>query len=96
MRKLDFRLIPWLCLLYLVSFLDRMAGSNFLQSVFRASKIKAGVLTGTNIGNAKIEGLIGDLGMTSGQYSFCLTIFFVSYAVRHSPPPPRGFGVRRE
>lgn len=23
MRKLDWRLIPWLCLLYLISFLDR-------------------------------------------------------------------------
>ncbi|KAI5819416.1 major facilitator superfamily domain-containing protein [Pyronema omphalodes] len=58
LRKLDFRLIPWLCLLYLVSFLDR-----------------------TNIGNAKIEGLIDDLHMTQGQYNACLTIFFVSYSV---------------
>ncbi|RPA95841.1 MFS general substrate transporter [Choiromyces venosus 120613-1] len=57
-RKLDMRLIPWLCLLYLASFLDR-----------------------TNIGNAKIEGLIHDLGMTNGQYNACLTIFFVSYAL---------------
>ncbi|KAG0639158.1 major facilitator superfamily domain-containing protein [Tuber brumale] len=57
-RKLDMRLIPWLCLLYLASFLDR-----------------------TNIGNAKIEGLVDDLGMTSGQYNACLTIFFVSYAL---------------
>ncbi|CUS13219.1 unnamed protein product [Tuber aestivum] len=57
-RKLDMRLIPWLCLLYLASFLDR-----------------------TNIGNAKIEGLIDDLGMTNGQYNACLTIFFVSYAL---------------
>ncbi|PWW72079.1 MFS general substrate transporter [Tuber magnatum] len=57
-RKLDMRLIPWLCLLYLASFLDR-----------------------TNIGNAKIEGLMDDLGMTSGQYNACLTIFFVSYAL---------------
>ncbi|KAG0138353.1 major facilitator superfamily domain-containing protein, partial [Tuber indicum] len=57
-RKLDMRLIPWLCLLYLASFLDR-----------------------TNIGNAKIEGLVDDLGMTNGQYNACLTIFFVSYAL---------------
>lgn len=57
-RKLDWKLIPWLCLLYLVSFLDR-----------------------TNIGNAKIEGLVADLGMTQTQYNASLTIFFVSYAV---------------
>jgi hypothetical protein len=43
------------------------------------------VLAGTNIGNARIEGLIGDLGMTGGQYNFCLTIFFISYAVNILP-----------
>ncbi|KAF8472823.1 major facilitator superfamily domain-containing protein [Kalaharituber pfeilii] len=57
-RKLDLRLIPWLCLLYLASFLDR-----------------------TNIGNAKIEGLIDDLHMSQSQYNACLTIFFVSYSL---------------
>jgi len=57
LRKLDFKLIPWLTLLYLASFLDR-----------------------TNIGNAKVDGLISDLGMTGGQYSAALSIFFVSYA----------------
>lgn len=35
----------------------------------------------TNIGNAKIDGLQEDLGMTSGQYGASLSIFFVSYAV---------------
>ncbi|KAF2499691.1 MFS nicotinic acid transporter-like protein Tna1 [Lophium mytilinum] len=58
LRKLDFRLIPWLCFLYLISFLDR-----------------------TNIGNAKIDGLQKDLGMTDGQYNAALSLFFVSYAL---------------
>jgi len=35
----------------------------------------------TNIGNAKIEGLVEDLGMTAAQYNACLTIFFVSYSL---------------
>ncbi|KAK5122503.1 hypothetical protein LTR85_004087 [Meristemomyces frigidus] len=56
-RKLDWLLIPWLTLLYLVSFLDR-----------------------TNIGNAKVLGLVTDLHMTSGQYNAALSLFFVSYA----------------
>lgn len=47
-----------LCLLYLMSFLDR-----------------------TNIGNAKVDGLIKDLHMTPGQYTAALSIFFVSYSV---------------
>jgi hypothetical protein len=58
LRKLDFKLIPWLSFLYLISFLDR-----------------------TNIGNAKVDGLQEDLGMTDGQYNASLTIFFVSYSV---------------
>lgn len=32
-------------------------------------------------GNAKIDGLQEDLGLTDGQYNATLTIFFVSYAL---------------
>ncbi|KAF2242777.1 MFS general substrate transporter [Trematosphaeria pertusa] len=35
----------------------------------------------TNIGNAKIDGLQQDLGMTNGQYNATLTIFFISYSL---------------
>ncbi|KAI0515274.1 major facilitator superfamily domain-containing protein [Xylaria bambusicola] len=56
--RLDLILIPWLCLLYLLAFLDR-----------------------TNIGNAKIAGLVPDLGLTTSQYNIALTIFFISYSV---------------
>lgn len=34
-----------------------------------------------NIGNAKIEGLIEDLGLTGSQYNIALAIFFFPYAV---------------
>jgi hypothetical protein len=34
-RKLDWRLIPWLCLLYLISFLDRTnIGNAKIQGIF--------------------------------------------------------------
>lgn len=60
--RLDWILIPWLCLLYLMAFLDR-----------------------TNIGNAKIAGLVkpapAGIGITTQEYNSSLTIFFVSYAV---------------
>ena len=36
---------------------------------------------GTNIGNAKLDGLVDDLHMTNGQYNAALSIFFVSYAL---------------
>jgi sugar phosphate permease len=35
----------------------------------------------TNIGNAKIDGLVTDLHMTNNQYNICLTVFFISYAL---------------
>ena len=38
-----------------------------------------------NIGNAKIEGLQEDLGMTANQYNWCLTVFFFSYAAFEVP-----------
>ncbi|KAL1956248.1 hypothetical protein VTO42DRAFT_7508 [Malbranchea cinnamomea] len=38
-----------------------------------------------NIGNAKIEGLDKDLGLTGGQYNWCLTVFFFTYAAFEVP-----------
>lgn len=38
-----------------------------------------------NIGNAKIEGLQEDLGMTPDQYNMCLTVFFFTYAAFEVP-----------
>ncbi|KAI9930324.1 hypothetical protein ASPWEDRAFT_108730 [Aspergillus wentii DTO 134E9] len=55
-RKFDRRLIPFLALLYLLSFLDR-----------------------SNIGNAKIAGLTDDLNISSSQYEWLLTAFYITY-----------------
>ncbi|RPA99629.1 MFS general substrate transporter [Choiromyces venosus 120613-1] len=38
-----------------------------------------------NIGNARIQGLVEDLGMTAGQYNWTLTIFFFSYCACEVP-----------
>ncbi|EHK22573.1 uncharacterized protein TRIVIDRAFT_191312 [Trichoderma virens Gv29-8] len=38
-----------------------------------------------NIGNAKIEGLQEDLNMSPGQYNWCLTVFFFTYAAFEVP-----------
>lgn len=64
MRKLDRNLIPFLALLYLLSFLDR-----------------------TNIGNARLDTLEDDLGMskTSLQYNNALAIFFPFYVAAEVP-----------
>lgn len=56
-RRLDWKLIPILVVIYLASFLDR-----------------------GNIGNARIEGLEADLGLSPQQYSWALSVFFFAYA----------------
>ncbi|KAJ4245466.1 hypothetical protein NW762_013975 [Fusarium torreyae] len=38
-----------------------------------------------NIGNAKIEGLVEDIGMTDDQYRICLSIFYVPYMIFEIP-----------
>ncbi|PWY89030.1 MFS general substrate transporter [Aspergillus heteromorphus CBS 117.55] len=55
-KQFDRKLVPFLALLYLLSFLDR-----------------------SNIGNAKIAGLADDLRLSSSQYEWLLTAFYVTY-----------------
>jgi hypothetical protein len=56
LKKLDRRVVLFVALLYLLSFLDR-----------------------SNIGNARIAGLEKDLKMTSDQFSWLLTAFYIIY-----------------
>lgn len=43
--------------------------------------INSAFLDRTNIGNAKVNGLVKDLKMTNGQYNAALSLFFVTYAL---------------
>ncbi|KAI9171529.1 MFS-type transporter cnsO [Paramyrothecium foliicola] len=60
--KIDMRLLPMLCVLYLFAQLDR-----------------------SNIGNAKIEGLKEDTGLTDGQFNIILAAFFIPYCLFEVP-----------
>ncbi|CAL5873068.1 uncharacterized protein PFLUO_LOCUS7337 [Penicillium psychrofluorescens] len=62
LRKLDYRLLPPLTLLYLLSFLDR-----------------------SNVGNAKLEGMTTDVGMSGDQYLTGLTLYFIGYVLFEIP-----------
>ena len=75
--KLDMKLIPWLCLIYLVAFLDRTLLSCC------PTTLHALIAAGTNIGNAKLAGLPEDLHLTANgsQYNAALTLFFISYSL---------------
>jgi hypothetical protein len=72
--KVDVRLVPFLTLLYLFAYIDRAnIGKYLTHSLWRC------VLMCVGTGNAKIEGLVEDLGMTDDQYRICLSIFYVPY-----------------
>lgn len=80
-----------LAALYLLSFLDRKYRIPSLvwftpSSVAVIQHFPSNSLhLGGNIGNAKIEGLQEDLNMTPGQYNWCLTVFFFTYAAFEVP-----------
>ncbi|EHA56279.1 high-affinity nicotinic acid transporter [Pyricularia oryzae 70-15] len=62
LRKLDWNIIPFMSLIYLLCFLDR-----------------------TNIGNARLDNLEKDLGLTGIQYNDCLAILFPFYIAAEIP-----------
>lgn len=74
LRKVDWRLVPMLLILYLISFIDR---ANIGTSGHTSNSWK--MLTRT--GNAKIEGMLKDLHMTGNQYNIALAIFFIPYTL---------------
>lgn len=77
-----------LAALYLLSFLDRKYSlSSVVHNLYYDydSTCSNYLRSGGNIGNAKIEGLQEDLNMTPGQYNWCLTVFFFTYAAFEVP-----------
>ena len=72
LRKLDFKLLPPLTLLYLLSFLDRSNSTSFFL-------IEDNNRLCCPVGNAKLDGLTKDLKITGNQYLFALTIYFIGY-----------------
>lgn len=79
LRKLDIRIIPMLCWVYLMNFMDRgMCGFE---------NISPPALTRTvNIGNARLYGLEEDLNMMGNDYQLAVGILFVTYCVSNSVP----------
>lgn len=107
-RKIDWRLIPLLSIMYLFSFLDRV---NIGKSRRRLRPAQGSVLSSgfcsvlTNIlsysccnliGNAKVAGLEKDIGLTPQEYSWALSIFFIGYMVDFVFTPSKTVLLRAE
>jgi len=72
--RFDRRLVTFLALLYLLAFLDRSSMWNWRYNT------EDRILTGrTDIGNAKIADLQDDLNLSSSQYEWLLTAFYITY-----------------
>lgn len=86
-RKVDIRLVPMLALLYLFSCkllfppLAEVAGARGIE----LSSTAPSVMDRANIGNAKIEGMNADIGLTGVQYNIVSSIFFVTYVIFEIP-----------
>lgn len=78
-RTFDRKLVPFLALLYLLSFLDRSSKpSGYLGFTHWNHCLTYSVLC-ADIGNARIAGLTDDLNLSSSQYEWLLTAFYITY-----------------
>ena len=72
-KKFDRRLVLFVALLYMLSFLDRSSMSlSSLKDNYHAN-------VQSDIGNARIAGMEEDLNLSSYQYEWLLRAFYISY-----------------
>jgi MFS family permease len=76
-NKIDFHVVPFLCILYLLAFLDRWVATsrkreqrnyNLTTNLYRV-----------NIANANVAGMSVELGLEGHEYNNALVIFFAPY-----------------
>ncbi|KAF7356491.1 MFS domain-containing protein [Mycena venus] len=79
MRRIDWRLLPWLIVLYTLSFLDRTSIGNARVSSMALQQNKGAYLWW------QLYNLEDDLKMSDNQYLLSLTVFFFSYAIFEVP-----------
>lgn len=73
MKKFDRRLVLFVALLYMLSFLDRSSMSMSALKCNHLANIQS------DIGNARIAGMEEDLNLSSYQYEWLLRAFYISY-----------------
>lgn len=81
LRKVDIRLMPLLTLLYFFSFLDRI---NIGIVYTLVDLVKTLDLYLFFEGNARLFGLQNDINLSSSEYDWAVSIFFISYVSNDS------------
>jgi hypothetical protein len=77
--KIDLRILPIICVVYLMAFIDRYGPFAPSRAVLSFDMFRV------NIGNAQLFSLASDLRINSNQYNIALAVFFVSYIVFEIP-----------
>ena len=77
MAKIDFHVVPFLCIMYLLAFLGMIPP---LASPMPNTD-RLGNQDRVNIANANVFGLSEELGLTGTMYNNALVIFFVPYII---------------
>ncbi|QRW08134.1 major facilitator superfamily transporter [Ceratobasidium sp. AG-Ba] len=72
-RKLDWRILPVVIILYLANFMHI------------TDRVTSNAVDRTNVGNAKVAGLEKDIGLVGYQYNIGLSIFYITYALSEVP-----------
>ncbi|KAL4998699.1 major facilitator superfamily domain-containing protein [Aspergillus recurvatus] len=75
-KKFDRRVLPIVCTLYVLSYLDRGGTAPLPPSRLLQSSNSSG-----NIGNAKTAGLDKDLGISDSQWAWVLNAFYICYVL---------------
>lgn len=86
MAKVDFHVVPCLCIMYLLAFLDRYENPPLTAANAPTSRVDFSSFFRVNISNAAVLGMTTDLGIAEGtKYNTALTIFFVPYVIFEIP-----------
>lgn len=86
-RKIDLNIMPWICICYLINYLDRVCSSHLILGTQRTY-----MLFQVNLGNARTlnndipsDNIVTELGLTGNRYNIAVAVFFVPYVLAEAP-----------
>jgi MFS family permease len=86
-RKIDMRILPFICISYLINFLDRVRPAPFSHGSGNESDMPQ-----VNLGNARTlnndvpaNNIVTELGLRGNRYNIAVAVFFVPYVIFEAP-----------
>jgi hypothetical protein len=85
-RKIDTRILPFICISYLINYLDRVSR---IPDIWKKDDTHA---LQVNLGNARTlnndvpsSNIVKELGLTGNRYNIAVAVFFVPYVIFEAP-----------